>query len=284
LHIFGAPLSASVHLKEVRAIRRADFEVSMRSTFSNSLRTAFALTLGALFFTPSCADNNSSLFLVGIADVSGSACQAKPDPTGPFLAHGTFDVAFTSSYTAVVLVGNQLTQQGSREQLRTETSRVSLRGAEVTLSTLDGKPLGVAGTAGTFSTVGTGFVDAAAGDAPSYATMAVNLIPPGLKALRGEVLAKVRVFGNTLGGTSVTSSELDFPITVCEGCLVNYDVRDNALAATAPFMCATAAASSTQTAAAAPCLLGQDQKFSCTLCSAALPICLDPTKNPTYTP
>ena len=252
-------------------------------TISKYLLTAGLLTLGSLVLTPSCATNNSSLFLVGVMDIAQSACVAKPDNTGPFLTSGTLDVAFASGYTAVVLVGNQLTQLGSSEQLRTETSRVSLRGAEVQLTTLDGRALSVAGAQSTFSTVGTGFVDAAAGDTPSYATMAVNLIPPGLTGLPAEVLAKIRVFGETLGGTSVTSSELDFPIDVCDGCLVIYDTPDATQPAGA-FLCATTTASSTQTSAVAPCVMGQDQQFSCTLCSEAVPLCRDPSKNPTFTP
>jgi hypothetical protein len=254
----------------------------MRSTISKYLLTAGLLTLGSLLLMPSCATNNSSMFIVGVIDIAQSSCTAKPDNTGPFLTGGILDVAFASGYTAIVLVGNQLTQLGSSEDLRTETSRVSLRGAEVQLTTLDGKALGVAGAQGTFSTVGTGFVDAAAGDTPSYATMAVNLIPPGLTGLPAEVLAKIRVFGETLGGTSVTSSELDFPINVCDGCLVVYDTPDTTQAAGAPFMCATTTASSTQSSVAAPCVTGQDQSFSCTLCSAADDLCRDPCKNPTY--
>ncbi len=157
---------------------------------SKSLLTAGSLMLGSLFLAPSCADNNSSLFIVGVLDLGLSSCIGKPDNTGPFQSSGTLDTIFASGYTALVLVGNQLTEQGSREQLRTETSRVSLRGAEVQLTTLDGKALDIPGAQGAFSTVGTGFVDPAAGDTPSYATMAVNLIPPGLTGLPPQVWQK----------------------------------------------------------------------------------------------
>jgi len=247
-----------------------------------SLLSASTLLLGTVFLTPSCADNNSSLFIVGVFDIGQSSCIAKPDNTGPFLASGTLDTQFASGYTALLVVGNQLVQEGSTEQLRTETSRVTLRGAEVTLTSLDGRTLDVPGAQNTFSTVGTGFVDPGAGNAPSYATMAVNIIPPGLAGLPAQVLAKIRVFGDTLGGTSLTSSELDFPITVCQGCLVNYDTPDTTQAAGSPFMCATSSASTTQTTVAKPCILGQDQSFSCTLCAAAYPACKDPCQNPSY--
>lgn len=254
----------------------------MRST-TKYLLTAGTLTLASLALIPSCASNDSSLFVVGVLDVSKSTCIAKADTSEALLAGGTLDIAFAQGYTAFVLVGNQLTQRGSREQLRTETSRVSLRGAEVRLTNLDGSAIAAAPRP--FSTVGTGFVDAASGDAPSYAAMAVNLIPPGLTGLPGEVLAKIRVFGDTLGGTSVTSSELDFPITVCKGCLVQYPAAaaDPAQAATAPYKCSTTVSSaSSGSSVAAPCFLGQDVPFSCLLCSSAYEVCRDPCLNPSY--
>lgn len=254
----------------------------MSRSMTKSLLTAGLLALGSVALIPSCADNNSSLFIVGVLDIDLTSCIGKPDNTGPFRSGGTLDTAFASGYTALVLVGNQLTQRGSREQLRTETSRVTLRGAEVQLTTLDGKALNVPGAQGTFSTVGTGFVDPAAGDTPSYATMAVNLIPAGLTGLPPQVLAKIRVFGETLGGTSVTSSELDYEIDVCTGCLVDFDTPDTTQPAGSPFLCATTTASSMQTTVARPCITGQDQPFSCTLCSASYEVCRDPCKNPTY--
>ncbi|MEI9953850.1 MAG: hypothetical protein WDO74_33950 [Pseudomonadota bacterium] len=132
----------------------------MRRSATKSLLSAFLLTLGSLALIPSCADNNSSLFVVGVMELDPTTCVAKPDSSAVLLAGGILDVAFRSSYTAFVLVGNQLTERGSREQLRTETSRVALRGAEVTLTTLDGRTLG------NYSTVGTGFVDASAEMSP----------------------------------------------------------------------------------------------------------------------
>ncbi|MET0792452.1 MAG: hypothetical protein ABW061_13105, partial [Polyangiaceae bacterium] len=265
------------------------FEVPMRSA-TNYLLSVGLLGLGTLALTSSCADNNSSLFVIGVIDTNSTSCVAKADTTVGFLANGTMDVLFTSSYTASVLVGNQLTQRGSREQLRTETSRISLRGAEVTLTTLDGRDLGIG--IGSYSTVGTGFVDASAGDVPSYASMAVNVIPPlsrdridALLSATSVVLAKIRVFGDTLGNVSITSSELDFPINICEGCLVRYpaDAADPLQGANMPYKCTTAA-STTQTTDVAPCVLGQDAAFSCTFCSAAYDECRDPKLNKSYTP
>ena len=265
----------------------------MRRSKTKYLLTAGLLTLGTLAFAPSCATNDSSMFIVGVIDIDLSTCLAKPDTTAALLAGGVLDTAFKQDYTAFLLVGNQLTQRGSREQLRTETSRVSLRGAEVTLTTLAGDEIQLTKTNSTgqttkspahFSTVGTGFVDAASGDAPSYAAVAVNLIPAAVVAngLPGQVLAKVRVFGNTLGGKAVTSSELDFPITVCNGCLVTYPAQGDPTATT--YMCPTPSSTDMTSATTGPCVQGQDVPFSCTLCSGAYDLCKDPKKNPAYTP
>ncbi len=196
-HNLGVLRARSVHFVQVRARRDAAIRGPHAPLGYQVLLPAFLLTLGSLALIPSCADNNSSLFVVGVMSIDASSCLAKPDNTAVALAEGVMDVAFTSSYSAWVLVGNQLTERGSREQLRTETSRIALRGAEVTLTTLDGYTLG------NYSTVGSGFVDASAGDVPAYAAMAVNVIPSALGTTdavlnAGIVLAKIRVFGDTL--------------------------------------------------------------------------------------
>lgn len=250
----------------------------MRRSTTKYLLSVGLLSLSTLTLASSCADNNSSLFLVGVIGLDSATCVAKPDTSAVLMAQGTLDLAFTRSYTAFLLIGNQLTQRGSREQLRTETSRVTLRGAEVTLTKIDGS------TIGEFSTVGTGFVNEAAGDVPSYAAMSVNLIPGqlGMTLETGVVLAKIRAFGETLGGTSVTSSELDFPINICTGCLVRYpaDAADPLQGQGAPYKCTTA---TTATTTAIPaCILGQDQVISCITCSSAYAVCRDPAMNPSY--
>ncbi len=257
----------------------------MRRSTTKSLLPALLLTLGSMPLIPSCADNNSSLFVVGVIALEPGQCTAKPDATAELLAGGVLDVAFSSTYSAFVLVDNQLTERGSREQLRSETSRIALRGAEVTLTTLDGRTLG------NYSTVGTGFVNASEGDVPSYAAMSVNIIPSALGTNpavvnAGSVLAKIRVFGDTLGNISVTSSELDFPIRICEGCLVTYptDAADPSVPVGGDYKCTTAASTTQTTTDVPPCIVGQDGSFPCTACSASLDLCLDPKENPSYGP
>ena len=223
--------------------------------------------------TPSSEEK--SLFVVGAQAIDGAQCVAKGEMSAPRLDQGVLDLAFTSSYTAFLLVGNQLAGSGSSA----ETERVSLRGAEVTLTTADGTVLK------DYSAVGTGFVDAATGSA-AYGTMSVVVIPPGLATpdRSGQLLvAKIRVLGQALNGTMRTSSELDFPIRVCTGCLVQYppEAADPSQPAGSKYQCATDGAT-TPGALPPPCVLGQDVPFSCVNCAASFALCRDPSLNPSF--
>ena len=115
-----------------------------------------------------------------------------------------------------------------------------------------------------FSSMATGFVDAANGTDPSLSVMYASLIPPSVAPdlPEGTIVAKVRVFGSTLRGQDVESSELSFPIQICNGCLVSYpaEARDPAAAGT-DYMCLAAASESAGSGsrdAELPCTLGID--------------------------
>ena len=191
---------------------------------------------------------------------------------------------FSNDYTAALVVGNQITERGSREQLRTETSRISLKGAEVRLETLKGELL-----VSPFSSTATGFIDAASGTDPAISVMYASLIPPSVSPSlpAGTIVAKVRVFGDTLGGQDVESSELLFPIEVCDGCLVSYPASARDLTADGTeYVCKTA--TTAEDAAASeesqlPCELGIDLPAPCTVCSGVYEICQSPANNDYYT-
>jgi hypothetical protein len=265
----------------VRKIAR--HEVAMRRSFLTSL-LAFAapcLVAGAL---PSCATNDSMMYIVGVAVRKSGACTVSPDLAGAMLSKGAMDRLFASEYVAGLIVGNQLTQRGSRERVRTETSRVALKGAEVKLESPQGAELVPA-----FSSIGTGFVDAADGADAAPAAMFATLIPASVAPLlpRGTVVAKVRVFGTTLGGEDVESAELLFPIEVCDGCLVTYPASARDLAANgSDYQCKLAAdeAASVGTAEDEPCSPGIDFPFACTACSGIYAACQSPVNNCAYTP
>lgn len=238
-----------------------------------------ALVAGAL---PSCATNDSMMYIVGVSVRKSGACAIKPDLSGAILAKGTMDRLFASEYVAGLLVGNQLTERGSRERVRTETSRVALKGAEVRLESAQGAELVPA-----FSSIGTGFVDASDGTAAAPAAMFATLIPASVAPTlpRGTVVAKVRVFGTTLGGEDVESSELLFPIEVCDGCLVSFTAATRDLAASeTEYQCKQAAddTASTGSAADEPCSPGIDFPLPCTACSSVYAACQGPQLNCAY--
>jgi len=253
----------------------------MRRRFSiKALLTLGFAGLGALSL-PSCATNDSMMFIMGVYARKQGSCAPKPDADSPTFANGTMDRLFASDYTAALLVGNQITERGSREQVRAETSRVSLRGAEVRLETTKGAQI-----LPPFSTIATGFVDAAGGTDPSLAIMYADLIPASVASTLdlGIVVAHVRVFGNTLGGQEVESAELLFPIEVCEGCLISYPASARDIAADGTdYQCASA--ESDMKAAKVsdlPCQLGIDIPTPCTACSSLSAICQSPANNPYY--
>ena len=240
--------------------------------------------LGALAL-PSCATNDSMMFVVGVFARRAGECEPKPEGDAPILAKGTMDRTFASEYRAALLVGNQITERGSREQLRTETSRVVLKGAEVNLEDLLGNSLAPA-----FSSTATGFVDAASGTDPSLAVMYATLIPGSVAVTlpRGTGLAKVRVFGDTLGGEEVESSELAFPIEICDGCLISYPASARDLTADGTdYVCklgTTEGDTGSNEEVALPCNIGIDIPAPCTVCSGLFAACQTPLENCAYNP
>src|SRR5262249_20310448 len=140
-----------------------------------------------------------------------------------------------------------------------------------------------------YSTVGTGFVDPSAGNAAGLAAMGVDVIPAGLAGIASlrtptEIVAKIRVFGDDLGGQTIKSSELDFPITICDGCLVTYppEAADTTQMG-GMYVCATqSTSSSTSTTGSEPCRLGQNKTFSCALCAATSDVCRYPSMNDSF--
>jgi hypothetical protein len=175
----------------------------------------------ALLGPTGCADDKSTLF---IRDVMAKPddCLFKPDPSAAFIGQGMLDLAFTDTYAPFLLVGNQMVPVGNDNTLKTETSRISLKGAEVKLTTAGGAVIA------NYTTTTSGTIDPVAGPDPGYGVTQVTMIPPKAVTAPGSFIATVKVFGETLGNRNVESGEFAFPITVCQGCLVffNKDSQD----------------------------------------------------------
>ena len=215
-----------------------------------------------------CVHNDASIFIGGVLfppiAVAGAECAYTGSATSPFLSRGTFDVGLANRYEPKVLLGNQLAARGDQTQVRAETARFIAQGATVRLTDAAG------GEITSYTVQLAAQVEPASGSAASYAYFGVTLVDSDTVALlrkaltlRGpskRVVAYFKVFGQTLGGESVESSEYQFPIDTCLGCLVAFTGQP----------CGGGGAASTTQAVA--CTAGQDQYQDSCLC-AALAVC-----------
>jgi hypothetical protein len=231
---------------------------------------AAAVGLAAVLL-PACAHDDSTIYIVNIPAPptgiqAGQACAYTPQPNGPFLPTGLWDVALSDAYSPAVLVGNQMIQRMDPLRPTTETNRVEIQGATVRVTDAAGTQIA------SFSSLTSGTVDPASGTQPGYmVTLATIVDPQTAAAFRTAgsplylkdvyasktIVAYFKLYGSTLGGTSVESNEFQFPIKVCKGCLVtfNYNTAGQIDCLTLP-----------TAGAATPCVPGQDQVTSCYYC------------------
>jgi hypothetical protein len=175
-------------------------------------------------------------------------CEMRREAGAPLLLFGVMDQAFVSEYGAVLAVGNKIPD---------DARGVSLHSANVTLEDDTGRVVDQ------FTTDTTGFVDPPSGGAASFGVTHATLVREDTITPPQRVTARVRVVGKIAGGADVESSELTFPIEVCEGCTVSFppDAVDPATG-----LCVGAAPDE------GPCIWGQDAVIDCRLC-AAHPAC-----------
>lgn len=217
--------------------------------------------------TQGCAENDTILFVRAVLKLQPGECIAKGDANSTMLLGGVMDVHFTNTYNAALLVGNQLVKRGSKNQLRTESNRVVLKGAEVTLLTDQEE------TIAEFTVPGVGFVDVSSAEDPAYGVIATTLIPSGVGISPGSLyLVEVRAFGETLGGTEVTSAPLRYPIYTCDKCLISYPLEAADPAQLPTYVCTSTEKLDDEP----PCYVGQDDYIDCRACAATDPACQTP--------
>jgi hypothetical protein len=186
------------------------------------------------------------------------------------LLSGYLDVGLSPEYVATLLVGNQLTPRGDKENLRTETMVTTITGAEVHLFDDVGTPVTE------FTVPASGTISPDASEDPGFGIVSVTLIPPAVGAelaagldSRGIVrtrIAQVRVFGETLGGLEVESADMMYTIRVCEGCLVSFPSESLDMAGGCNQQL-------DQNAGDLPCRFGQDDAIDCRLCRGVNEFC-----------
>lgn len=240
-------------------------------------QTLFAATaIGlSLVIAPACVDNDQSLYIKQVmAPPTGGDCTFQADPSQPALFEGTMDVALRSSYQAVVLVGNQMIARSDNLGARAESNKAHLDGAIVRITDANGNDINE------FTAQASGFADASNGTIANFGLMGITLLdPPTLAKINigtngTLVLAKVKVFGETLGGVDLESGEFQFGIRVCRGCLVSFtDADDPAVDGVDCNLSVT----STPTGGAAqlelPCFPGQDVSVPCAYCRSDIDEC-----------
>lgn len=188
------------------------------------------LAVGAGVTSNACVPNDSSLFIRSCLVTPLDSCKIDVSLSAPFLSKGALDAAFASEYNCPLMMENQLVVRGDTNKLRTETSRISVYAADVTLLNGEGKIITRAdGSSAQFTTTISGFVDPGTGATPGFGATFVTLIDAATAGDLGEaarttcllqeVEARVIVHGRTLGGTELTSNEFAFPIQVGYGVL-----------------------------------------------------------------
>ena len=253
----------------------------MKRVLGHGLKFVAVATL-AFVLTPACANNDMSIFIRHVMlppqSRTNGVCVYLGDPSLPALFSGIVDIRGRDTYEARLLVGNQLVGQSDPELLRAESNRARVNGAVVTVT----KPNG--GFIAEFSSPASGFIDPAGSTIPSFTPIGVNIIDlPTMRLIAtlpsdrrlptdlpfGEsklVLANIKVFGQTIGGVDLESGEFQFPIKVCNGCLVTFAKGDDPLAAGVD---CTLALNDTDTSTL-PCEVGQDESTPCQLCRGRL--------------
>jgi hypothetical protein len=189
----------------------------MRIAFERLVLVGAPLALLAACST-GCVDNNTTIFIrqVQALDVDNS-CSVTNDPGATTLLGGVLDTALAGRYDAALLIGNQLVARGNPDTMRTETARVQLYEADTEVFDSSG------GTISSFTMPVSGFIDAPSGNDPAYGVAYTTLIEPGtaasLTAVEETVVARIKVYGITLGDIEVETGYWDFPIQVCNGCI-----------------------------------------------------------------
>ena len=218
--------------------------------------------LVGLLALSACETNRTSLFVRGVLpgelDTATGGCTF--DPTvDSFLLGGTVDVGLTTGLTLDLAVANQMIARADQSRLSAESNRVTINRAEVRVTSA------TAQRRARFSTLVTGIVDPSGdGTQPGLGVVSINVLEPELAEqllqelkLGGtaDLVAYVKLFGETLGGNDVETDFFQYPFTACAGCLVAFPRVDGVIDC-----------SSTSTTTTSVCRPGQNVAISCSLC------------------
>lgn len=249
----------------------------------------FTLLSGAVAMMSACAHNDSSLFVQNVLYPTpvtvGQACTYTADPNQTFLPRGTLDLDFLRfQYDAFFLIGDQMVAQANAQQLQTETSTVDIQGAIVRDTDAAGNQLD------SFTSLTSGTVYPSSGTVPGYvSTSATIASQKAVNALVSEnsanlaqggsatLVTYVKFYGYTLGGTYIESNDFEFPIDVCQGCLISFAASEATVctvngSSVTPKTPNCLSPGSSSSSLPYPCNPGQDTVIDCSQCQN-IPAC-----------
>jgi hypothetical protein len=231
--------------------------------------------VGGIVTITACKHDDSTLFVQDVlaapAVTPGQACTFTNDPTQAFISSGVLDIALRQDYSPTYLLANQAVPEVNSQQLQTETDIVTVQGAVVRITDSAGNQLN------TFTRLATATVYPSSGSLPGYAPITVTVLDSATIAddafLQSNVAAGgttrlvtyVTFFGQTTGGAAIQSDEFEFPVDVCDGCLIAFSAADDNPLGPQP-NCATAAANAATSSLPSPCVVGQDSVIDCSQC------------------
>ena len=181
------------------------------------------------------ADNGDEGIFITKNVAPGEDCSFSASESSPFLAHGTFSIFSPAAYRVYPQLQSRVTATTGQEDARTiivRGARVELEFADTTL--FSASELAEMRTAGLtrFETLFTAPLRPNGGIADG----AVDVVQPAVldrivakrpditaanaPVFRTEVIGKIRVFGD-MSGSEITSQEFQFPLTICNNCVIN---------------------------------------------------------------
>jgi hypothetical protein len=228
---------------------------------------------GAAF--SACVHNDSTIYvhdaLAPKYTQMGTICGWTPDPMQAFISSGVLDVAVKSNYEGGFLVGNQMVPEVNSNQLQTETSIVTIQGAVVRVTDHRGVAVGMP-----FTRLASATIPPSSGGVAGFAPIFVRIVDqttiaasPEVQQLMGagtpavgsvRLVTYVRFLGKTTGGQSVESNEFEFPVDVCNGCLIQFT---NNPGYPLPNCVGNPSTSMQSSSAQTPCIPGQDLVVDC---------------------
>ena len=227
-----------------------------------------------------CAHDDSTIYVQSVlapplVAPGTAACVYTADPTQESLSSGTLDIALRDHYDAAFLLANQIVARGDPAAPETETSIVNIKGAVVRITDSAGMPLN------SYTRLVSAVIAPAVGTTPGYAAVfPVMIIDQGTVASLGalpfndvrRLVVFIKFFGDTLGGQYVESDDFQFPVDVCNECLISFSASDISPACENLNCLGNAAA--TSTSPTVPCDL-EDFLVDCQACLES-PICNPP--------